>query len=110
MTEFFNGLRVPEGPGRRELYRSQFRMTFAYKMQLGALTQGFHEILQQDQWGVKEDDRIDGVGTLTIYKGQETVMVSFEEYPEPNICAIKYFLPTRAYSKSTPPMASPMRR
>lgn len=107
-TEYFNGLRVPEGTGRRELYRSQYRLTFAYKAQINMLTQQFDQICQQDQWAISDDDRVDGVGTLTVRKGAEEVKVSFEEYPEPNICALKFFLNAKMYSKAYPP--SPMRQ
>lgn len=65
-AEFFSGLRVPEGNGRRELYRSQYRLTFAYKVQLAEIVASFEQICKQDGWQFKDDDRVDGVGSCTV--------------------------------------------
>jgi len=53
-TEAFFGLKVPEGQDRRELYKSQYRAIYTYKMSAQELDSAFRDVLGSD-WTIKND-------------------------------------------------------
>eukprot|EP00240_Pyramimonas_obovata_P012414 CAMPEP_0118937116 /NCGR_PEP_ID=MMETSP1169-20130426/21673_1 /TAXON_ID=36882 /ORGANISM="Pyramimonas obovata, Strain CCMP722" /LENGTH=108 /DNA_ID=CAMNT_0006880653 /DNA_START=74 /DNA_END=400 /DNA_ORIENTATION=+ len=103
MAEKFHGLRVPEGPDMRELYNSQYRVIYAFKMSFKELTDLVNDICVADGWVVSSDERVDGAGTFAVSKDDVEVQVCLEDYPEPQIVALKYFLSTRASRKLPKP-------
>ena len=74
----FFGLKVPEGTDRRELYKSQYRAIYTYKMSAGELDQAFREAVTGDGpdggWSIKNDERVKYVGKLEVAKGEDTTL------------------------------------
>lgn len=68
----FFGLKVPEGTDRRELYKSQYRAIYTYKMSAAELDQAFREAVTGDGpdggWSIKNDERVKYVGKLEVQK------------------------------------------
>eukprot|EP00976_Prorocentrum_cordatum_P113381 1195691-Prorocentrum_minimum.AAC.1 len=106
-AERFHGLRVPELPDRRELYNSQYRVIYAFKLDFKELVQVVDEICVTDGWVVSSDQRENGAGTFAVSKDDVEVQVCLEDYPEPSIVALKYFLSTRACRKLPKPPPPP---
>ena len=76
--EFF-GLAVPSGNDRRELYKSQYRAIYTYKMSAQELDAAFREAVTADGahggWQINNDERVKYVGKLEVKKGDETLKV-----------------------------------
>ena len=57
----FFGLKVPEGTDRRELYKSQYRAIYTYKMSASELDEAFRTAVTGDGpdggWSIKNDER-----------------------------------------------------
>ena len=74
----FFGLKVPEGTDRRELYKSQYRAIYTYKMSAAELDQAFREAVTGDGpdggWSIKNDERVKYVGKLEVQKGEESTL------------------------------------
>ena len=74
----FFGLKVPEGNDRRELYKSQYRAIYTYKMSAQELDQIFREAVTGDGpeggWCIKNDERVKYVGKLEVAKGEDTTL------------------------------------
>jgi hypothetical protein len=99
----FFGLKVPEGTDRRELYKSQYRAIYTYKMSAGELDQAFREAVTGDGpdggWSIKNDERVKYVGKLEVQKGEDsTLKVTMEDYPEAGMSALKYYT-IQSYTK-----------
>ena len=99
----FFGLKVPEGTDRRELYKSQYRAIYTYKMSAGELDQAFREAVTGDGpdggWSIKNDERVKYVGKLEVTKGEDTTLkVTMEDYPEAGMSALKYYT-IQSYTK-----------
>merc|ERR1712228_973665 len=99
----FFGLKVPEGNDRRELYKSQYRAIYAYKMSAQDLDQHFREAVTGDGpdggWSIKNDERVKYVGKLEVAKGEDTTLkVTMEDYPEAGMSALKYYT-IQSYTK-----------
>jgi len=99
----FFGLKVPEGTDRRELYKSQYRAIYTYKMSASELDQAFREAVTSDGpdggWGIKNDERVKYVGKLEVMKGDDsTLKVTMEDYPEAGMSALKYYT-IQSYTK-----------
>jgi len=99
----FFGLKVPEGNDRRELYKSQYRAIYTYKMSAQDLDQAFREAVTGDGpdggWGIKNDERVKYVGKLEVSKGEDqTLKVTMEDYPEAGMSALKYYT-IQSYTK-----------
>ena len=106
--EKFHGLRVPEGTDRRELYNSQYRVIYAFKMDFKELAASVDEICVADGWVVSSDQReSSGAGSFAVSKDDIEVQVCLEDYPEPQIVALKYFLSTRACRRLPKPPPPP---
>ena len=99
----FFGLKVPEGNDRRELYKSQYRAIYTYKMSAQDLDQAFREAVTGDGpdggWSIKNDERVKYVGKLEVTKGDDaTLKVTMEDYPEAGMSALKYYT-IQSYTK-----------
>jgi len=99
----FFGLKVPEGTDRRELYKSQYRAIYTYKMSAAELDQAFREAVTSEGpdggWGIKNDERVKYVGKLEVSKGEDsTLKVTMEDYPEAGMSALKYYT-IQSYTK-----------
>ena len=99
----FFGLKVPEGTDRRELYKSQYRAIYTYKMNAAELDQAFREAVTGDGpdggWSIKNDERVKYVGKLEVQKGEDTTLkVTMEDYPEAGMSALKYYT-IQSYTK-----------
>eukprot|EP00966_Prymnesium_polylepis_P043925 1017955-Prymnesium_polylepis.1 len=74
----FFGLKVPDGNDRRELYKSQYRAIYTYKMSAQELDQAFRDAITGDGpdggWGIKNDERVKYVGKLEVAKGEEQTL------------------------------------
>jgi hypothetical protein len=74
----FFGLKVPEGNDRRELYKSQYRAIYTYKMGAQDLDQAFREAVTSDGpdggWSIKNDERVKYVGKLEVAKGEDSTL------------------------------------
>ena len=74
----FFGLKVPEGHDRRELYKSQYRAIYTYKMSVQDLDQAFREAVTSEGpdggWGIKNDERVKYVGKLEVQKGDDSTL------------------------------------
>ena len=74
----FFGLKVPEGNDRRELYKSQYRAIYTYKMSAQDLDQAFREAVTADGpdggWSIKNDERVKYVGKLEVAKGEDSTL------------------------------------
>lgn len=72
----FFGLKVPEGNDRRELYKSQYRAIYTYKMSAQELDQAFRDAVTSDGpdggWSIKNDERVKYVGKLEVAKGVDS--------------------------------------
>ena len=84
----FFGLKVPDGNDRRELYKSQYRAIYTYKMSAQELDQAFRDAITGDGpdggWGIKNDERVKYVGKLEVTKGEEqTLKVRSRAAPGP---------------------------
>jgi hypothetical protein len=53
----FHGLAVPEGPERRNLYTSQIRTIWTYKLSLSDLDQLVRDQLSKDGFEIVQDER-----------------------------------------------------
>mmetsp|Transcript_21745 Transcript_21745/g.55492 ORF Transcript_21745/g.55492 Transcript_21745/m.55492 type:complete len:160 (+) Transcript_21745:14-493(+) len=98
-----SGLKVPEGSDRRELYKSQYRAIYTYKMSAAELDQAFREAVTGDGpdggWSIKNDERVKYVGKLEVAKGEEQQLkVTMEDYPEAGMSALKYYT-IQSYTK-----------
>ena len=99
----FFGLKVPDGNDRRELYKSQYRAIYTYKMSAQELDQAFRDAITGDGpdggWGIKNDERVKYVGKLEVTKGEEqSLKVTMEDYPEAGMSALKYYT-IQSYTK-----------
>merc|ERR1712060_870556 len=99
----FFGLKVPDGNDRRELYKSQYRAIYTYKMSAQELDQAFRDAITGDGpeggWSIKNDERVKYVGKLEVAKGEDTTLkVTMEDYPEAGMCALKYYT-IQSYTK-----------
>uniref|UniRef100_A0A7S0Q492 Uncharacterized protein n=1 Tax=Coccolithus braarudii TaxID=221442 RepID=A0A7S0Q492_9EUKA len=99
----FFGLKVPEGTDRRELYKSQYRAIYTYKMSAQELDSHFREAVTSDGpdggWNIKNDERVKYVGKLEVTKGDDTTLkVTMEDYPEAGMSALKYYT-IQSYTK-----------
>ena len=100
----FFGLKVPEGNDRRELYKSQYRAIYTYKMSAQDLDQAFREAVTDKDapdgnWSIKNDERVKYVGKLEVTKGEDqTLRVTMEDYPEAGMSALKYYT-IQSYTK-----------
>ena len=75
----FSGPTVPEAPDRRELYKSQYRAIYTYKMSAAELDQAFREAVTGEGpdggWSIKNDERVKYVGKLNLtYEKQGTAL------------------------------------
>ena len=74
----FFGLKVPDGTDRRELYKSQYRGIWTYKMSAGELDESFRTAVTGDGpdggWTIKNDERVKYVGKLEVAKGEDTTL------------------------------------
>ena len=74
----FFGLKVPEGTDRRELYKSQYRAIYTYKMSASELDEAFRTAVTGDGpdggWSIKNDERVKYVGKLEVTKGEDTTL------------------------------------
>ena len=74
----FFGLKVPEGTDRRELYKSQYRAIYTYKMSASELDEAFRTAVTGDGpdggWSIKNDERVKYVGKLEVSKGDDTTL------------------------------------
>lgn len=75
----FFGLKVPEGNDRRELYKSQYRAIYTYKMSAQDLDQAFREAVTDKDapdgnWSIKNDERVKYVGKLEVTKGEDQTL------------------------------------
>merc|ERR1711988_933970 len=86
----FFGLKVPEGSDRRELYKSQYRAIYTFKMSAQDLDAAFREAIGGD-WTVKNDERVKYVGKLEVEKEGTTLKVTMEDCPEAGMSALKYY-------------------
>ena len=99
----FFGLKVPEGTDRRELYKSQYRAIYTYKMSASELDEAFRTAVTGDGpdggWSIKNDERVKYVGKLEGQKGEDTTLkVTMEDYPEAGMSALKYYT-IQSYTK-----------
>ena len=99
----FFGLKVPEGNDRRELYKSQYRAIYTYKMTAQELDQAFRDAATGNDadggWSIKNDERVKYVGKLEVCKGEDsTLKVTMEDYPEAGMSALKYYT-IQSYTK-----------
>jgi len=100
----FFGLKVPDGTDRRELYKSQYRAIYTYKMSAQELDQQFREAVTSAEdpcggWSIKNDERVKYVGKLEVSKGEDTTLkVTMEDYPEAGMSALKYYT-IQSYTK-----------
>ena len=99
----FFGLKVPDGTDRRELYKSQYRGIWTYKMSAGELDESFRTAVTGDGpdagWTIKNDERVKYVGKLEVSKGEDTTLkVTMEDYPEAGMSALKYYT-IQSYTK-----------
>jgi len=99
----FFGLKVPEGPDRRELYKRQYRALFTYKCSAADLDGKFREAIAVSEdgaagWSIKNDERQKYVGKLEVSKEDTTLKVTFEDYPEAGMSALKYYT-IQSYTK-----------
>merc|ERR1712070_1260637 len=70
---------VPEGNDRRELYKSQYRAIYTYKMSAQDLDQAFREAVTDKDapdgnWSIKNDERVKYVGKLEVTKGEDQTL------------------------------------
>ena len=69
---------MPEGHDRRELYKSQYRAIYTYKMSVQDLDQAFREAVTSEGpdggWGIKNDERVKYVGKLEVQKGDDSTL------------------------------------
>ena len=74
----FFGLKVPDGTDRRELYKSQYRGIWTYKMSASELDEAFRTAVTGDGpdggWSIKNDERVKYVGKLEVSKGEDTTL------------------------------------
>ena len=74
----FFGLKVPDGTDRRELYKSQYRGIWTYKMSAGELDESFRTAVTGDGpdggWTIKNDERVKYVGKLEVQKGDDSTL------------------------------------
>ena len=74
----FFGLKVPDGTDRRELYKSQYRAIYTYKMSASELDEAFRTAVTGDGpdggWSIKNDERVKYVGKLEVSKGDDTTL------------------------------------
>ena len=86
----FFGLKVPEGNDRRELYKSQYRAIYTYKMSAQDLDQAFREAVTADGpdggWSIKNDERVKYVGKLEVAKGEDSTLKARETA---NLCVCR---------------------
>ncbi|KOO21007.1 hypothetical protein Ctob_001171 [Chrysochromulina tobinii] len=99
----FFGLKVPEGNDRRELYKSQYRAIYTYKMSVSELDAHFREGVTgsgpDGGWSIKNDERVKYVGKLEVCKGEDSSLkVTMEDYPEAGMSALKYYT-IQSYTK-----------
>ena len=99
----FFGLKVPDGTDRRELYKSQYRGIWTYKMSASELDEAFRTAVTGDGpdggWSIKNDERVKYVGKLEVTKGEDqTLKVTMEDYPEAGMSALKYYT-IQSYTK-----------
>lgn len=78
-AEFF-GLAVPAGNDRRELYKSQYRAIYTYKMSAQDLDAAFRDAVTSSEgahggWQINNDERVKYVGKLEVKKGDDTLKV-----------------------------------
>lgn len=75
-TEFF-GLPVPSGTDRRELYKSQYRAIYTFKMSAQDLDVAFRDKVTGPGagWSISNDERVKYVGKLEVKKGDDTLKV-----------------------------------
>ena len=83
----FFGLKVPEGTDRRELYKSQYRGIWTYKMSAAELDEAFRTAVTGDGpdggWSIKNDERVKYVGKLEVAKGEDTTLKVRADSPSP---------------------------
>jgi len=99
----FFGLKVPDGNDRRELYKSQYRAIYTYKMSAQELDQQFRDAVTSEGpdggWSIKNDERVKYVGKLEVSKGEDSnLKVTMEDYPEAGMSALKYYT-IQSYTK-----------
>ena len=102
----FFGLKVSptrDGTDRRELYKSQYRGIWTYKMSASELDEAFRTAVTGDGpdggWSIKNDERVKYVGKLEVSKGEDsTLKVTMEDYPEAGMSALKYYT-IQSYTK-----------
>ena len=74
----FFGLKVPDGTDRRELYKSQYRGIWTYKMSAAELDEAFRTAVTGDGpdggWSIKNDERVKYVGKLEVAKGEDQTL------------------------------------
>ena len=74
----FFGLKVPDGTDRRELYKSQYRGIWTYKMSASELDEAFRTAVTGDGpdggWSIKNDERVKYVGKLELAKGEDQTL------------------------------------
>ena len=88
----FFGLKVPEGTDRRELYKSQYRGIWTYKMSAAELDEAFRTAVTGDGpdggWSIKNDERVKYVGKLEVAKGEDQTLKARPRPPTPaHACA-----------------------
>ncbi|KAG8466769.1 hypothetical protein KFE25_008148 [Diacronema lutheri] len=88
--DVFQNLKVPDGQDRRELYKSQYRAIYTYKMSAQELDAAFREVLG-NEWTIKSDERVKYVGKLEVEQDNTTLKVTMEDYPEAGMSALKYY-------------------
>eukprot|EP00306_Pavlova_sp_CCMP459_P010688 CAMPEP_0185190350 /NCGR_PEP_ID=MMETSP1140-20130426/7972_1 /TAXON_ID=298111 /ORGANISM="Pavlova sp., Strain CCMP459" /LENGTH=102 /DNA_ID=CAMNT_0027756975 /DNA_START=36 /DNA_END=344 /DNA_ORIENTATION=+ len=88
--EAFFGLKVPTGNDRRELYKSQYRAIYTFKMPAQELDAAFRDVLGTS-WTIKNDERVKYVGKLEVEMENQTLKVTMEDYPEAGMSALKYY-------------------
>ena len=105
-AEAFHGLRVPEGSDRRNLYTSQIRTIFTYKMSLSDLDTSLREVLSSDGWTIVMDERRGFSGRLDVSKTkdvnmdpQAVVHIVMESCSNATMSALKYYIGKYIISK-----------
>jgi len=75
----FYGLAVPAGNDRRELYKSQYRAIYTFKMSAQDLDSAFRDAVTSEgphgSWSINNDERVKYVGKLEVKKGDDVLKV-----------------------------------
>merc|ERR1712150_78552 len=92
MDSVFHGLGVPDGQERRNLYTSQIRTIWTYKLALSDMDQLVREQLSKDGWEIVQDERKGFAGKMDVKKEETVVHVQMEPCSSSAMSALKYFV------------------